>query len=49
VNKNLFEAEDGLPFLLREGQKEILVEGLLIPKVREASKKIEERSMTSIK
>ena len=45
LNKNLSEAEDGLPFLIRKEQKETPVEGLLIPKVREALKKIVEQSM----
>jgi hypothetical protein len=41
LNKSLLEAEDGLPFLIRKEQKEILVEGLLIQKVGKVLKKFE--------
>jgi hypothetical protein len=45
VNKNLFEAEDGLPFLIGKDKKEILAEGLLTPKAGEVLKKFEGRSI----
>jgi hypothetical protein len=49
VNKNFFEAEDGLPFLIRNEKNEILVEALLSPKVAEVLKKFEGQSITSSK
>jgi hypothetical protein len=42
-------AEDGLPFLTGEDKNEILVEGLLIPKVGVVLKKFEDRSMKGSK
>jgi hypothetical protein len=45
VNKNLFEAEDGLPFLIGKDKKEILNKGLLTPKVGEVLKKFEGQSI----
>jgi hypothetical protein len=49
VDKNLFEEENKLSYLIREEHKEILVAGLLISKVKEALKKIEERTVKSKK
>jgi len=49
VNKNLFEEEKKLSFLIREEQEEILAVSLLIPRVKEALKKIEERTVKNKK
>jgi len=46
VNKNFFEAEDGLPFHIRKEKNEISVVG---PKVGEVPKKLEGQSITSSK
>jgi hypothetical protein len=45
VNKNLFQAEDKLPFLIRKEKNEIWVGLLLTSKVAEVLKKFEGQSI----
>ena len=40
LNKNLLEAEDGLPFLIGKDRNKILVEGLLTPKAERSLEEI---------
>jgi len=49
VNESPLGAEDELPFLTEKNKNEILIEGLLTPKVEEVLKKFEDRSMKGTK